>query len=102
MILFECNTLQASEYLVDGSAYEKEPYIISEGKLYHWIDLTNLFLSALKLTKLFPSGAATDLNRSNHIDHSASRGIRGALDVLQSLSAAKGLTFGEQLEFNKR
>jgi hypothetical protein len=102
MILSECNTLQASEFRVGGSAYEKELYIIFEGRLYPWAHLTKFFVSDLDFTQLRPSGIATDLNIISYIDHSASRGIKGALDTLQSLGAASKLTLSEKLEFNKR
>ena len=93
-ILFECNRLQASEFNMSGSKYAKEPYIIFEGNLYDW--------GTTMLRSLLPTTVVTWLDRNEHMDHSASRGIRGALHVLQSLGSASHFNLREQLEFNKR
>jgi hypothetical protein len=91
-VLFECNTMQASEFDDKGSRYEKLPYVVHDGKIMDWIHETilNRLLSF------------AGFDRDNYIDRSASRGIRGALDMLQSLGAAADLSLREKIEFNKR
>jgi hypothetical protein len=91
-VLFECNTMQASEFDDKGSRYEKLPYVVHDGKIMDWIHETIL-------TRLL---SLAGFDRDNYIDRSASRGIRGALDMLQSLGVAAELTVREQIEFNKR
>jgi hypothetical protein len=92
VVLFECNTIQASEFDHKGSRYEKLPYVVHNGKILDWIHETIL-------TRLLSSAG---FNRDNYIDRSASRGIRGALDMLQSIGTASSLTLREEVEFNKR
>ncbi|KAF2492957.1 HET-domain-containing protein [Lophium mytilinum] len=92
VVLFECNTMQASEFDEQGSRYEKLPYVVHNGRLFDWVD-ENI------LTRLL---SFAGFSRDNYIDRSASRGVRGALDVLKSLGAASGLGLREQIEFNQR
>ncbi|KAK0648149.1 heterokaryon incompatibility protein-domain-containing protein [Cercophora newfieldiana] len=86
VVLFECNTMQASEFSLDGVPYEKEQYAIQDGKIVQWIED--------KLLRL--GGIARDDS------HRARRGVRGALDVLQSLGLSSTHTFAERMEFCKR
>jgi hypothetical protein len=92
VVLFECNTMRASEFDCKGSRYEKLPYVVHNGKIMDWIHET--ILSTVL--------SFTGFNKDNYIDQSASRGIRGALDMLQSLGSAADLTLRESIEFNKR
>jgi len=104
IILFECNTLQASEFYTWGSTYRKEKYIVFKGKLYDWDIILDYLNQPVHVRNRVPKDVMTLLERIkyNYVDHSASRGIRGALDVLQSLATGTGLSMREKLEFNQR
>ncbi|KAK4450163.1 heterokaryon incompatibility protein-domain-containing protein [Podospora aff. communis PSN243] len=120
MILFECNTLQASEKDPKGSRYEKEPYIIVEGRMHplpFWI-LRKLGFSANDMPRLEPLmlpdvymlDSPHALERFSKMDarafndHTATRGIRGALDTLLSMdmSSTAPLILDEMITFNQR
>ncbi|KAK0669853.1 heterokaryon incompatibility protein-domain-containing protein [Cercophora samala] len=90
VVLFECNTLQASELHVSGVGYDSTPYTVQDGRLVNWIEAIR------SLTQ--PNNAEGDRPQ----ERKAVRGIRGALDVLQRLGPVKGQRFGEKLEFWKR
>ncbi|KAF2807130.1 HET-domain-containing protein, partial [Mytilinidion resinicola] len=36
VVLFECDTMQASEFDEQGSGYEKLPYVVHNGRLFDW------------------------------------------------------------------
>jgi len=140
MVLFECNTLQASEKDPSGSKYEREPYVIIKGRMHplpSWIlrhlalasgssDLSTVqpFLRPPEIrvplplddedssSKRFPKLSPKE---EGHIrrqmasgafeDHTATRGIRGALDTLLSMDMSPTgapLTLHEMLAFNQR
>jgi hypothetical protein len=88
VILFECNTVQASEFHPKGIGYETEQYEIHDGKLVAWLKDRVSSLTGRSVR-------AGDSTR-------AKRGIRGALDVLKSLGPASGHRFAESVEFCKR
>ncbi|KAK4442835.1 HET-domain-containing protein [Podospora aff. communis PSN243] len=91
-LLFECNTLQASEHDPRGVGYEKESYAVQGGKL-----VAQLELSLTKIGRRFNLPA-----EGEDVDVLARRGIRGALDVLQSLGFAALHTKAERVEFVRR
>lgn len=91
-VLFECNTIQASEFHSKACKYDKEPYVIWNNRIFDWLHGTGLE----RLLHL------TALTKNDYFDRSASRGIRGALDVLQSLGDASEFSLREKLEFNSR
>ncbi|KAK0724303.1 heterokaryon incompatibility protein-domain-containing protein [Lasiosphaeris hirsuta] len=90
-VLFECNTMQASEYHARGAAYEKEPYAVQDGRLVSWFE-DAVLSPLLKLTR---RKGEEDVVR-------ARRGVRGALDVLQSLGSVSKHDLAEKIEFCKR
>ncbi|KAK3373236.1 heterokaryon incompatibility protein-domain-containing protein [Lasiosphaeria ovina] len=91
VVLFECNTMQASEFHQRGVKYEKEPYLVKDGKLVSWF-ANSVVDPILKYT-----------GRVDHDDNDrARRGIRGALDVLQSFGPASQHSLAEKIEFSKR
>jgi hypothetical protein len=90
-VLFECNSLQASELHPAGRYYEKENYTIFRGRLVDWFD-RNIVGPIVALA------GVTELSRNRR----ASRGIRGALDVMQRLGSAHHHDWRERLEFIKR
>lgn len=89
-VLFECNTIQASEFNRAGIRYEKEHYTVRYGKVVPWIETKLLQLSGI--------GGDHELDDGTR----ARRGIRGALDVLQALGRTTEHTFTERIEFCKR
>ncbi|KAK3345967.1 heterokaryon incompatibility protein-domain-containing protein [Lasiosphaeria hispida] len=90
-VLFECNTMQASEFHTKGTVYEKEPYAVQDGRLVSWFE-DSVLSPLLKLTR---RKGQEDVTR-------ARRGIRGALDVLQSLGSVSKHDLAEKIEFCKR
>lgn len=90
-VLFECNTIQASEFNRAGIRYEKEHYTVRYGKVVPWIETKLLQLSGI-------GGGDHELDDGTR----ARRGIRGALDVLQALGRTTEHTFTERIEFCKR
>ncbi|KAK4176541.1 heterokaryon incompatibility protein-domain-containing protein [Triangularia setosa] len=89
VVLFECNTLQASELHVNGVRYDSTPYMVRDGRLVNWIETIK------SLTQTTGEGTNSQEGR-------AVRGIRGALDVLQRLGPVEKQRFGEKVEFWKR
>ena len=89
-LLFECNTVQASRYNLQGVRYAEELYTVRGGRIQR-------IRSAI-------SAAITKQLSSNDNDNEnlARRGIRGALDVLQSLGLAANHTPIESIEFVRR
>ncbi|KAK4676410.1 hypothetical protein QC764_0060090 [Podospora pseudoanserina] len=92
VVLFECNTLQASELHVNGVGYDSTPYMVQDGRLVNWIEAIR------SLT------GQHNINGEGHTpqERRAVRGIRGALDVLQRLGPVETQRFGEKVEFWKR
>ncbi|KAK0627329.1 heterokaryon incompatibility protein-domain-containing protein [Immersiella caudata] len=91
-LLFECNTLQASEHDPEGVRYATEEYGVRGGKL---VDQLELSLSRI--------GQKLDLRGvGDGGDFLARRGIRGALDFLQSLGLAALHNKLERIEFVKK
>ena len=91
-VLFECNTIQASELNPAGIEYDREAYAIRDGKLISWFERT-------VLNPLVKWSRPVDLDDSER----ARRGIRGALDTLQSLGQGSELpTQAETIEICKR
>ncbi|KAK0744767.1 heterokaryon incompatibility protein-domain-containing protein [Apiosordaria backusii] len=88
VVLFECNTLQASELHVNGVGYDSTPYMVRDGRLVNWIETIR------SLTH--------NPGEGNPKERRAVRGIRGALDVLQRLGPVEKQRFGEKIEFWKR
>lgn len=84
VVLFERNTLQASEFDVFGVIYSAEPYRVRNGKLVE------------RYVDEVPSGGPREQQPV------AVRGIRGALDVLVQLGPASEQSFAEKVEFYKR
>ncbi|KAK1750055.1 heterokaryon incompatibility protein-domain-containing protein [Echria macrotheca] len=94
MVLFECNSIQASEFDPVGVSYEKEPYAIREGRIISWFEHT-LLDPLVRMTRL----GGLDVSEKDR----ARRGIRGALDVLQLLGRVPDQpTLAERVEFSKR
>ncbi|GAB1317196.1 hypothetical protein MFIFM68171_07406 [Madurella fahalii] len=98
VVLFECNTLQASELHVHGARYATEPYVVRDGKLVRWLD--GAVLGPLRNRMSGRGAGGVDAERA--AERAAVRGIRGALDVLQSLGPVSRQSFGEKIEFYKR
>ncbi|KAK3994496.1 hypothetical protein QBC44DRAFT_379521 [Cladorrhinum sp. PSN332] len=90
IVLFECDTIQASELHANRTEYESEPYLLHGGKLMKWLQYSLL---------TSPKSVGTQSPNSGKW---AVREMRGALDVLQSLGCDKKQTFGEKVEFYKR
>jgi hypothetical protein len=91
-VLFECNTLQASDLHSSDDEHEKESYAVLNGRVFDRFN--EQIWSSLRVLL----GA----NGDDIAKHSASRGIRGALSVLQELGSAEGFRLREQIEFNRR
>jgi len=89
-LLFECNTIQASEHDPEGVGYAKESYTVQGGR----IQRIRSAISAA-ITKQLSNGDDEDENL-------ARRGIRGVLDVLQLLGLAANHTNTERIEFVRR
>ena len=119
MILFECNTLQASETSRASSKYEKAPYILVDGRLRCEPAAQRAFGSLFDPTQLESEdplqgwrqvggdGKISESTRRMILDgkfqdHSATEGLRGALHALVRIKASDQLSQWEQLEFNRR
>lgn len=124
MILFECNTLQASEEDSLGSRYKKERYVLVRGRIPS--EGSCLSIQAASIAHSQPVRVKVDVQlgldvqslETQHIqdvqyvreqiaagdyeDPSATRGIRGALDILLSIDASAELILDEMLAFNQR
>ncbi|KXX74043.1 hypothetical protein MMYC01_209553 [Madurella mycetomatis] len=84
----------ASELHVRGARYEAEPYVVRDGRLVRWIE--DAVLGPLRNRMLGRDGDVDDMGRA------AVRGIRGALDMLQSLGPVSRQSFREKIQFYKR
>jgi len=123
MVLFECNTLQASEVNTVGAAYEKTPYVLVNGtfrlepKMSRYTPETgshrrdaygvrwDFMRGWQRVDQPRSRGFASD---GRHIkveeieDHTPTKGIRGALDTLTSVVIDDNMTLWQKLEFNRR
>ncbi|KAK4222767.1 HET-domain-containing protein [Podospora fimiseda] len=91
VVLFECNTMQRSEFDEEGARYEEELYLVKNGKLSVWLG------DAIVNRLIKFQGGKFKSKR-------ARRGIRGALDVLQRLGPVwqNADRLMEQIEFCQR
>jgi hypothetical protein len=111
-VLFECNTLQASEKDIGGAAYAKEPYIMIDGRMYDsfLVDIlrnsdpiqSTAAINETTNTTLLDAELRRKIAVGDYEDHTATRGIRGALDMLLAIDTTNGLTITEALAFNHR
>jgi hypothetical protein len=116
-VLFECNTLTASEYDKNGREYPAKPYVRSDGKLHAQSDvedverdveryMTKPFEVAVrskrpyywsKRAKVNPLYLAKQKKAAEMFEASARRGVRGAFE---SLWHFKGEMLEEMIEFH--
>ena len=111
MVLFECNTLQASERYTQGIHYETLPYLLVGGHIQGASSRqagsprrrpTPVRVDVQSLATSVSPEIMKEITSGNYEDHSATRGIRGALDVLLSVHVSTELTLQEMLTFNER
>ncbi|KAK4450349.1 heterokaryon incompatibility protein-domain-containing protein [Podospora aff. communis PSN243] len=108
MILFECNTMQATEQDPRGSDYSKVPYLLVGGRIQDSSSPSSTASPAPVRVDIKSPSTVVDRNvreqiaAGNYEDHSATKGIRGALDTLISIDASKDLSLHERLAFNER
>ncbi|KAK4445673.1 heterokaryon incompatibility protein-domain-containing protein [Podospora aff. communis PSN243] len=107
-VLFECNTLQASEVNPEGAAYEKEPYVLLNGSIRFEPRTSNLHGRPLEWAQRWEPVDETLLpdqrleNGHTMEDHTPTKGIRGALDTLTSVVVNDEMELWQKLEFNQR
>ena len=111
MVLFECNTLQASERYTQGSRYQTLPYLLVGGHIQGALSRqagspdrrpAPVRVDVQSLATSVSPDIMRQIKSGNYEDRSATRGIRGAMDVLLSVHASTQLTLQEMLTFNDR
>ena len=111
-MLFECNTIQASDTNVDGCRYENVPYILLKEETQNSSLLSGQKRSGSikgKWKRVNVTDAEEldhkvlgNLSRDEVKDHTATRGIRSILDAILLFNAESDLSLKQKLDFNKQ
>jgi hypothetical protein len=122
-VLFECNSMSASEWHRDGVPHQRIWYERSDGHLYTNSELKILQVDPAEYVRVpygvrersrrgknlirthyrwgvNPERTAVQVERERILKHSARSGVRGALEMLQTLP--KHLSLAEMLECHRR